>query len=284
LFGRAGAPFEQDFLTTTSQAYGAPLAEVDYRTQTEEARGTINRWVSDQTRSKIPELIDVNKLTTDTRIVLANAIYFKAVWAEQFDAKLTQSGPFELANGVDIEVPMMKKTGKFRRAQRLDVSLLEMDYKDRELSMVVLLPPARDALPALEASLTVESINSLIAEATEAEIPVSLPKFELELELPLKELIRIMGMQRAFEPLQADFSKLLDPSFEPLFLDFAVHKAFVKVDEQGTAAAAATAVGGSTFASAPTPFIVNRPFLYLIRDRLTGSILFMGRLENPAQN
>jgi len=283
LFGQAGLPFEQDFRTVTSQAYGAPLAEVDYRTNTEAARATINRWVSDRTRSRIPELIDAGKLTGQTVMVLANAIYFEADWAEQFDATQTKPGPFELASGAVVEVPMMRKTGKFRRIDRQGVSLLEMDYKDRELSMVVVLPSTLDGLPALEASLTIESLNSLIADASAGVFPVVLPRFELELELPLEDLIQNLGMKRAFDPAQADFSKLLATSFG-LYLDFAVHKAFLKVDEQGSEAAAATAVGTVAKSHGPIPFVVDRPFIYLIRDRLTGSILFMGRLVNPAQN
>jgi serpin B len=281
LFGQKGLPFERDFLDLTAQAYAAPLAEVDYATQSEAARQTINTWVSDQTRSRIPELIDAGDVDSLTAMVLANAIYFKADWAQQFDVARTAPASFELANGTDVQVPMINRIGTFRHLGREDVSLLEMDYQDNELSMVVLLPNTRDALPALEASLTSESVDSMIAEAQSKEVIVSLPRFELEHEFPLTELIQTLGMQRAFDPARADFSNLLDPAVEPLFLSKAIHKAFVKVDEQGTEAAAATGVVASR-ASGPPEFVANRPFLYLIRDRLTGSILFMGKVEDPS--
>ena len=283
VFGQVGLPFEADFIDLTSEAYAAPLAEVDYQTEVENARATINRWVSDQTRSKIVELFVPGVLDSNTAMVLANAIYFKADWAEQFDVAQTAPAPFELAGGTDVEALMMKKTGTFRYAARADVSVLEMNYKDNELSMVVLLPAARDALPALEASLTVESVDALIAEAQSTAVIVSLPRFEIEHELPLRPLMETLGMQRAFNPEQADFSRLLDPAVRPLYIAAAVHKAFVKVDEQGTEAAAATGVAVGTRASAPPSFVANRPFLYLIRDRLTGSILFMGRVVDPTR-
>jgi serpin B len=278
LFGQAGVPFESDFLELTSTAYEAPLGEVDYAGQAEAARATINGWVSENTRTRIPELLGHGLVDSSTVLVLANAIYFKADWAERFDAALTAPGSFELASGVDVEVPMMTRHGKFRTTRAGGVNLLEIDYKDRELSMVVVLPDSRDGLPALEASLTAESVDALLAQATETELAVSMPRFELEHELPLTELIKSLGMQRAFDASQADFSNMLAGG--GVFLSFAVHKAFVKVDERGTEAAAATAVG-ATRVSMPEQFVANRPFVYLIRDRLTGSILFMGRLADP---
>jgi serpin B len=282
VFGQAGLPFERDFLDLTSEAYAAPLAEVDYLAELEQARVTINGWVSEQTQTKIPELFVPGVLDSGTVMVLANAIYFKADWAEQFEVRQTAPAPFELAGGGTVDVPMMHRTGTFRVATREGVSLLEMDYKDNELSMVVLLPAARDALPALEASLSGEWVNALIAEAQSTQVSVSFPRFELEHELPLKELLATLGMQRAFDFRRADFSRLLDPAVSPLYIAAAVHKAFVKVDEQGTEAAAATGVGVAA-ASATPSFVANRPFLYLIRDRLTGSVLFLGRVVDPTR-
>jgi len=177
---------------------------------------------------------------------------------------------------------MMNQTESFRHAQSGSLAMLEMNYQDDELSMVVLLPDARDGLPALEASLTAESVDALIAEALPHKVQLSLPRFELELPLPLAELMQTLGIRRAFDPGQADFSKMLDPRIRPLRIDDAIHKAFVKVDEKGTEAAAATGVEAVP-TSGPFSFVADHPFLYLIRDRLTGSILFMGRMEDPTK-
>ncbi len=281
LFVQAQEPFKPDFLALTSRDYGAGLGEVDYANAAEAARLTINDWVAEQTRDRIPQMLAPGTLDAMTRLVLANAIYFKGDWARQFDPAQTHAAPFRLANGEQVDVTMMRQVGSYRVAHREDVSLIELNYQDDEVSMVVLLPPSYDALPTLEAAIGTDYVDALLAETHEQqELWVSLPRFAFSGELPLTQLLKTLGMVRAFDPMQANFSNALDPAVAPLFLAFAVHKSWVNVDEHGTEATAAT---GTEFepGSAPPSFVANHPFLYFIRDRLTGSILFIGRVQNP---
>lgn len=282
LFGQDGSPFEQEFLTLTSDAYGAPLDAVDYAGATEDARAHINGWVSEQTDAEIDELFAKDDVDGDTRLVLANAIYFKAAWAESFDPANTTTRPFTRPAGDTVAVPIMSQTGTFRSLFREDVSALEMSYQDDEVSIVLLLPPQHDSLPTLEAALDEDYLAQLLEEMHEGEVVAELPRFELEAKLPLAQLLQEMGMTRAFDDTAADFSGILDPAVERLFVSSALHKAVVRVDEWGTVAAAATGVGVSAVSLPPT-FTADRPFVYLIRDRLTGSILFTGRILDPTQ-
>ncbi len=208
--------------------------------------------------------------------MLANAIYFKARWAARFDPKDTHDADFTRADGSTVKAPMMNNFGTYALLTDADVSVIELPYQDNELSMVVILPAATDGLPALEASITQQKVKTWIGSLSKAdEVSVGLPRFTMTHRVPLKQTLVDMGMKLAFSD-QADLSGIAPG----LMLTDAVHRAFVKVDEEGTEAAAATAaVVGLT--SAGPMFYADHPFLFLIRDRLTGSILFMGRVDDP---
>jgi len=284
LFGQTGYPWKQPFLDVTATDYGAPLQELDYTADPEAARHTINQWVADQTMDRIPELLPQGSVEDTTRIVLANAIYFKADWALQFDPADTSDQTFHLADGGTVTVPMMSREGGGRVAHLADPALtvLQLPYQDDEVSMVVLLPDAIDGLPDVESALTPEALDGWIGQVSDADDAyISLPKFELHQKLPLAPILADLGMPTAFDPNAADFTGMADVPTEPLYIQDVLHEAWVKVDEQGTEAAAATGVVVGT-TSAMEPVVCDHPFVFLIRDDLTGTILFLGRVEDPS--
>ncbi len=276
LFGQKGFAIGSDFLQLTTDDYDAPLELLDFKGDPDGSRQTINSWVEDQTQNRIKDLLQPGFVTPDTRLVLANAIYFKARWAARFDPADTHDASFSRLDGSTVQAPMMHNDGAYPFYSGADVSVLELPYQDNELSMIAVLPTAQDGLPALEASLTAQQVDSWIASLhTTNELDVALPKFTMTQTIPLKQTLIDMGMKLAFSD-QADLSGIAPG----LMITDAAHKAFVKVDEEGTEAAAATAVGVGLTSAGPM-FYADHPFLFLIRDRLTGSILFMGRVDDP---
>lgn len=278
LFGQTGTPFSDDFVLSTEALYSAPLRALDFG-QTEAARATINGWVSDQTRGAIPALMEPGTLDPLTRLVLANAIFFDARWQTAFDPAETRPADFHLLNGDVRSVPMMRVNGAFRRLTTAGMSLVELPYQDDEVVLVGALPQSQ-TLDQMEAALP-NAIGAL-ADVEPAPLTVSLPKFALTERLPLTRALADLGMVTAFDERAADFSGMVSPDagLPVLYVQDAVHQAHVSVDERGTQAAAATAVVVSTRGVAPS-LTFDRPFVFLIVDRLTRSILFMGRLEDP---
>ncbi|MEE9367320.1 MAG: serpin family protein [Pontiella sp.] len=267
--------FIPDYLAMTREFYGSEIVPVDFKSDAEGARQKINGWVEDQTNDRIKDLIPEDMLDPMTRLVLANAIYFKGNWAKQFKAETTRPAPFILNPGNSVEVPMMSQTSDFNFSYNKTFQALELPYEGDDLSMLVLLPTEADGLPALERSLTPELITDL--QFNKQEVMVFLPKFKLEWDLELSKTLAAMGMPLPFSE-QADLSGM--DGTRNLFIGAVVHKAFVEVNEEGTEAAAATAVGIRT-TSMPLMFEANRPFLFLIRENSTGTILFIGRVTNP---
>jgi len=261
-------PFLPAYLTLTGKYYGCEITPVDYRADAEGARRRINTWVEEQTNDKIKDLIAEGFLNAQTRLVLANAIYFKGDWASQFKPEATRPAPFMLMDGTRANVPMMSQTADFKLANTETVQALELPYEGGDLSMVVLLPNPGEK-PALE------SLEDL--DFREMEVMVQLPKFKIETEFYLGKTLASLGMPLAFSG-QADFSGM-DGSHN-LLIDEVVHKAFIEVNEEGTEAAAATAVGIRA-TSMPPQFIADHPFLFLIRENSTGTILFIGRVTDP---
>ncbi len=280
LFGQQDWPFEEAFLSLNQQHYGAPLQQLDYCADPEQARATINDWVAGQTKDKIEELFPEGQFSCLTALALVSAIYFKADWAEQFDPEATADRPFHLLSGDTVSVPTMSAELDIRMAEETDLTLLDIAYQDDELSMLILLPAEPDGLPQLETSLEPERIEQLLADSFDNESTVELPRFEIRSRPEVKQALIDLGMVTAFDPDAADFSRMA--SGPPLAVDDVVHEAYVLVNEEGTEAAAASGVE-MTFRSAPLPIQVNRPFLFLIYDRLTESILFLGRVVDPAQ-
>jgi len=240
----------------------------------------INEWVAEQTEDKIDELLVPGTITSDTAVVLANAIYFRALWAEQFDPVDTRDAQFTLADGTQVTVPMMSAEVEARTAVDYSgegaPSVLELDYEDHEVSLVVLLPASHDGLDALEQTLVAGGYDDLLASAQPGEIRVELPSFEFRDKFSAVPALQTLGAPAMFCDGPADFSGIA-PN---LCVSDVIHEAYVKVDEEGTEAAAATAVIMQDSASAG--FTVDRPFVFAIRDQLTGTILFLGRVEDPS--
>ncbi len=283
LWGQQGYPFSPEFIQLVKSSYAAGLNSVDFR-QSEQARNTINTWVADQTHDKIKDLIAKGFLQPDTRLVLTNAIYFKSNWATKFQETATRKEPFHRTTDQSNDVPMMHQIHNFGYTETADLQLLELPYMEEDLSMVVLLPRTVDGLKDLEKNLTAENLRQWFKEAKPELVQVTLPKFTFSDEMELARILRAMGMTDAFDPVKADFSGM--SSAERLFISAVIHKAFVAVDEDGTEAAAATAVGVRATAMMRRPdepkiFKADHPFVFLIRHRSTGEILFMGRLSDP---
>jgi serpin B len=290
LWGQKGFPWRPEFLDVQRTRFGAGFNEADFAADPDGERRRINRWVEEQTRDRIKELIPEGLITRSQRMVLANAIYFKGQWQDQFDPKQTRPLPFTLADGAKVDVPMMHREGGFRHhvearpAERRfepELQVAELPYKGGELSMVVLLPGKHDGLPALEKKLSADALAGWLAKAHDARgTDLYLPKFRLETDaMMLKESLQQLGMSAAFDPSAADFTGL-HTGTERLYVDFVVQKAFVDVNEEGTEAAAATGVGLRAI-SASLDFRADRPFLFLIWDAKRGTILFMGRVQKP---
>lgn len=278
LFGDVNWNFYSEFLELNEQYYGAAVQSVDYCNDPEAARQTINQWVAVQTQDKINELFPVNAFDCLTKLNLVDAIYFKANWAEQFDPNDTANRPFQLLSGETVNVPTMSAKINIRTAETPNLTLLDIPYQDDELSMIILLPQTPDGLPALETSFELEQLEQLITSASEDKSLIELPRFELRSKPGVKQALMDMGMISAFDGNTADFSKMAPGAL--LFIGDVVHEAFVHVDEEGTEAASATDVE-MKLKSAQMPIQIAHPFMFLIRDRLTRSILFMGRILDP---
>ena len=279
-WGQKDYKFLDSFLDVLAENYGAGLRIVDFIGAPEEARITINDWVSQQTEDKIKDLIPQGLINELTRLVLTNAIYFNAAWATPFSENATSGGAFRLLDGGEVTVPMMRQTESFGYAEGDGYQAVELPYDGSELSMVILLPE-HGQFDNFEASLYLAKLNGILGVLGYREVSLTMPKFEFESELGLKITLSDMGMPLAFTP-SADFSGMTGRP--ELFVTEVVHKAFVSVDEAGTEAAAATAVIVGLTAVPETPVTVNidRPFIFLIRDIETGVVLFLGRILNPA--
>ena len=284
IWGQEDYTFLPDFLDVLAENYGAGLRVMDFITQAEKSRLAINEWVSDQTNNRIPELVPQGAIGALTRLVLTNAIYFNAAWAYPFDEKATANGPFYLLDGGQVTVPMMRQTESFGYADGDGYQAVELLYDGNELSMVILLPEVGH-FQTFEEGLQAQQVSDIISDLQLGQVALTMPKFEFDSEFSLKDTLTGIGMRDAFSPSDADFSGMTGN--RELFISDVVHKAFIAVDEAGTEAAAATAViVGTTSAPGEPPVEVtlDRPFIFLIRDIETGTILFVGRVLNPMQD
>ncbi|MBI2823111.1 MAG: serpin family protein [Planctomycetia bacterium] len=282
LWGQEGYKFLPEFLDRTRDTFAAGLAQVDFEGQSEAARAKINDWVGRETEGKIENLMPPGSIDTMTRLVLTNAIYFKGRWTEPFKAPMTEPAPFHALGGKDVEVPLMRQKEHFGYFAADGLQLLELPYGKGEMSMIVLLPEKNDGIAELESRLSAATLDEWTAGLGHREVRVLLPKFKLEAEYSLKDVLAALGMPLAFEPDRADFSGMT--SEEKLFLSAVIHKAVVDVNEEGTEAAAATGIAvGATAAPADQPptFRADHPFVFLIREKTTGSVLFLGRFVGP---
>jgi serpin B len=286
LWGQEGYGFLAPYLETTRQHYRAELAEVNFAQESESARQTINSWVEAETAGKIHELIPEGMLGPLTRLVLTNAIYFKGQWKEPFREKQTAEAAFHVSDDKTSDIPLMRRQDDFRYTETGSVQVLEMPYAEGDLAMAVLLPRQADGLADLERSLTAETLSGWLETLRRREVNVFLPRFRMTSEFELTNVLQAMGMAQAFSPGGADFSGM--STSEDLYLSAVVHKASVDVNEEGTEAAAATGIEFAATAlpvAKPVPvFRADHPFLFLIRDRKTKSILFLGRVTDPAES
>lgn len=287
-------PFRQDYIDLIVKSYDSAGQGLDYG-RPEAARGIINGWVEKETREKIKDLIAEGVIDSLTRMVLTNAIYFKGSWASEFKEKSTREMSFKVSPGKSIKTPMMFQKGKFGYYQDADVQMLEMPYKGEQVSMFVLLPnqggtglrpPAnppekKRTLADLEKMLTIAKLSEWLGKVRKTKVDTWFPKFKMTSEFSLSRNLQALGMRKAFG--DADFSGM-DGS-RRLYLSAVLHKAFVEVNEEGTEAAAATAaiVGLRSARPMGPRFRADHPFLYLIRDKATGSILFLGRYVTPPE-
>lgn len=282
LWGAKGVGFLGAFLKSAQDAYGAGLQELDFEKDAEGSRRTINTWIEQRTHEKIKDLLAQGSIDPNTRLVLTNAIYFKSAWWLPFEERFTKQSDFTLAKGQKVTVPLMENTNYFPYLEETELQVLELPYERNELSMLILLPRHVDGLAALEKSLTEERLSALLSKLQGARMHVTLPRFRITSSFELIEPLRVLGMELPFTT-NADFSGM--DGKKDLFISRVVHKAYVDVNEKGTEAAAATA-GIMSVTSAPPPpreFRADHPFLFLIRHKSSGSILFIGRVQNPLQ-
>jgi serpin B len=282
LWGQRSVAFRPEFLDLLAENYGAGLRLVDFLADPEAARQAINKWVSDETKGKITDLIPSGAIDTLTRLVLANAIYFKAGWRDAFKAEATQSQPFHLLDGSTVDVPMMNRKGEYAYSVQDGLRAIELPYQTGDISMWILLPDPGQ-FQSVEQRLNPALLEGLAGNMKGGEVDLSLPKFSFVSTFNLNAALKNLGMTDAFDPKRADFSGM--DGAQDLYIGNVLHKAFVSVDENGTEAAAATAVvmeASAAPAGPPIVFTVDRPFIFMIRDDQSGSLLFLGRVLNPS--
>ena len=281
IWGQKGFKFLAEFLDTLAQNYGAGLRPIDFASAPEDSRQKINNWVSDQTEKRINDLIPPGAITPMVRLVLTNAIYFNAAWQYPFKENATdKNGTFYLLDGSKVTVSMMKETEMLGYAEGTGYQAVELPYDGRALSMVVMLPKAGD-FKSFERALDAGQVTTLIKDLKPRRVALSMPRFTFESTFKLREKLAKLGMPIAFSA-GADFSGMTGS--RELFISEVIHKSFVDVDEAGTEAAAATAVIMPT-AAPPGGLVevtIDRPFIFLIRDISTGTIMFIGRVVNPS--
>lgn len=280
IWGQQGYDFEQPFLDILAESYGAGMQLVDYVHAFEQARLTINDSVQRSTRDRIRNLLPEGALNAMTRLVLANAIYFKASWDSPFPEHATGPRAFSRLDGSSVTVESMRQIGRFRFGRAESYSALELPYVGGKTVMLVLLPD-EGKFAEVEAGLDVSKLENLTTGMSTSNVTVAFPRFEVNSKFSLPRVLKSMGMVNAFSSDTADFSAM--SSAADLYISKVFHQAFVTVDESGTEAAAATAVTMQARAMArPAKFIVDRPCVFLIRDIPTGTILFVGRVLDPS--
>ncbi len=280
IWGQVDYTFLEEYLDLLALNYGAGMRLVDYVAAAEQARQEINAWVSDETEGRIEDLIPEGAVDQMTRLVLANAIYFNAAWMHPFNEEATQDGAFYLLDGGRVTVPMMHQSESMRYAKGDGYQIVERAYVGGQMAMDIILPDQGE-FEAIERAMDSEWLDAALAALDGRQVSLSMPRFEFESQIGLSQVLIAMGMPTAFGS-GADFSAM--DGGRNLFISDVLHKAFVSVDEEGTEAAAATAVIMSLTAimDPPIEVSVDRPFIFLIRDIQTGAVLFIGRVMNPA--
>ena len=278
-FAQRDEQWQQAFLDALAQRFGAGLRLVDYKSDPESARVQINQWVSDRTNGRIPELISQGMLDTLTRLVLVNAIYLKAPWAQPFAPEATHPLPFTTLAGSSVTVPTMALTGEMSYASGQGWQVVDLPYVGNKLGLTIILP---SDLNAFAQTLDASTLDQITSALKPSEVELTLPRFDTQTTADLSSMLSQMGMPLAFDSNKADFSGMTTQ--EPLYIAFVIHQANITVDEKGTEAAAATAVGISAGAMPVdiAKMLVDHPFLFALRDYDTGAVLFMGQVTDPS--
>ena len=284
IWGQAGYRFAVDFLDVLALNYGAGMRTVNFAEAPEESRMVINDWIAERTEDRIKDLIPEDGINELTRLVLTNAIYFKTAWDRPFPKETTRNRTFHLLNGAAVQTPMMTQTTLFGYAQGKGYKAVDIPYKGGEMSMTVLIPDEVE-FSIFEATLDTHSVSSILKNIRPEILDLTMPLFQFESQVSLKDALKAMGMPNAFSASAADFSGVdgrrctEDPAC--LRITDVFHKGFVSVDEEGTEASAASGVlMGPT--SLPPQVVIDRPFIFLIRDIETGAIIFVGRVVDPS--
>jgi len=277
-------PFLENYITRVEQYYGGKAANLDFAEYPEESRQTINSFIEEQTNNKIKDLIPAGLINKMIKLVLTNAIYFKGIWQWEFNQDYTYEEGFRINSDNIVKVPMMHMNPdydvKFNYAETQELRILELPYKGEEISMLILLPT--EELETIETSLTADKLNEykFLMEETKLD-EISIPKFEFDTKYFMKNILVELGMPTAFSGV-ADFSGMTGT--KDLFIDAVIHQAYIGVDEQGTEAAGATAVIMPELSIIPHKvFKANHPFIFIIQEKDTGNILFLGRVVNPVE-
>jgi serpin B len=267
------------YLERVRRHYGGDAGPVDFVNAPEQAIATVNRWVAEKTAGRIKDILKLENITDRTRLVLTNAVYFKADWLRPFQASQTRARPFGLAAGGSVTVPMMRQRGMFRLLEAPSFEAVEMPYKGEELSMLIFLPKRSSSLKQFEQGLEGPALAGWIDRlrtAQPADLELVVPKLELETRASLVPQLQALGMRRAF----TQTAQLGGISDGRLYLSDVLHQTWLRVDEKGTEAAAVTA-GLLEIVSRPREFHADRPFFFAIRDDRSGALLFIGRIERP---
>ena len=274
----------EDYTSRVEKYYGGKVANLDFISETEKSRQTINLFIKEQTNNKIKDLIPAGVLSPMTKLVLTNAIYFKGTWEWEFDKSDTHEQDFKITPANIVKTPMMymdPDKATFNYADIEDLQILELPYKGEKISMLILLPT--ENLETIEPTLTLEKLNEYKNQMQETKLDsISLPKFEFDTKYFMKDTLSAMGMPTAFTWPGADFSGM--DGTDNLYISSVIHQAYVKVDEKGTEAAAATAVVMKLGEAMPrNVFRADHPFIFIIQEKETENILFIGRVTNPTQ-
>ncbi len=290
LFGEKTFPFEKPYLARVESAFGAPLEPVDFKNGAEDGRKRINDWVAQQTKDRIKDLVPPGAVNGQTRLTLVNAVYFLGDWATPFEPAATKPEPFFVGKSAKKDVPTMHEMEKLHFAATDGVKVLELPYQNGALAMDFVLPDEVDGLDAVEARLTSAVFDKWMGAMAAHKVTVSLPKAEVAPAeaLALAPTLAAMGMPLAFDRAKADFTGIANPPSpeDRLYVSAVFHKAFVKMDEKGTEAAAATALpmaraGAALEPEQPQEFKADHPYLFFLRDVRSGLVLFMGRVLDP---
>ena len=279
LWVQDGFTLLDEYVDEVTEYYSAEVRNLDFIDDCDNSRETINNWVAQSTMDRIQNLIPPGVLNDETRVVLTNAVYFKAAWLKPFDERSTSDKQFFPGDGSAIEVPMMSQTEYFRFVSTEGCSAVELDYAAGNASMLILLPDGD--IEEFQQNIDAALLETIRGRLASVRVSLSIPKFEFSRSLQLSQILKTLGMESAFRS-GADFSGITGSP--DLFISDVLHKAFVKVDEAGTEAAAATAVvmGLTAIPEEPVEMNINRPFLFFILDRDSGSIVFMGRIMDPS--